>query len=113
MPSFVEGDRQGDVVVDVQDRHQAVVLEYEPNVAPSEDGQFVSGKGGDIVLPDSDRACCGSIKTSNQVHQGAFPGTGGSDYGDKFPLAYGKGDAFEGVYLVYAGSVYFLKLCYF
>ena len=33
MPSFVEGDRQGDVVVDVQDRHQAVVLEYEADVA--------------------------------------------------------------------------------
>ncbi len=92
MVSPVKCDGKGGVVIHIQHRHQAVVLEYKADIPAPENGQFLSCQGTDVFPFDKDVSLCGDIQSPNKIQKCRFAGAGGSDDGNKFAFLYTEAD---------------------
>lgn len=79
----VDADRQEggqDVFQGTEVAEQVEALEDEPDFVASKLVLIVTRELVDLATPDGDRACCGSIESTEQVEQCAFAAAGWSEY---------------------------------
>jgi hypothetical protein len=82
----VEDEGEGNVFQQRQFRQQVVSLEDEPDPSPSNEGQSIVVESCQIDVLKHDSATCRPGDSTEHVQQGAFPGAGRPDDGNKLAL---------------------------
>ena len=101
----VQQERHFDVLVGGQGRDQGKELENETDVAAAHIGALVAVETGDILAVDQYRPAGGLVEAADQLQQGGFAGTGGTDQGGKFAAFDGQVDAAQGLGFDFANLV--------
>ena len=94
-PPAVQLDRQHDIFIDVQHRHQIEALKDKTDLAPPEDCQRVIREFEDLLSCDLHTAGSRSVQTAHHMQQGRLAAAGGADDRCEFALLNAKIDAVQ------------------
>ena len=100
----------GRCFIDIQNRHQVVILKDEANLSAAEDGQFLILEGEDFLAVHLDAAAGRAVQSAEHMQQGGFAGAGGANDGNKLPFLHREVDAVQRVNFIFAGAVNFCQV---
>lgn len=85
-------------------------MEDKPNLAVSNDGEFILGGVAEVVAANLHSPAGGSIEAAEEVHEGGFSATAGTDDGNKLTLFDSEAHTIEGANLLIADTVDFTDI---
>src|SRR5258707_15890196 len=106
----IQEQRQGDVLLYVEDRDQVVELVDQPDLSAAENSQFRLVEGADVRAIHQHLAVAGRIHPAQDVQQRRFARARRADDGDELTLFHTEADVIYGFDLRIAFSVYLRKV---
>ncbi len=97
--------RQFDILLRVEHRHQVVELEHEADMVAAPGRQLAAAEAVDALALDLDLAAGGAVETADEVEQGGLAGTGGTHEGNEVAALDLQVDAVQDLHLLRAALI--------